>query len=132
MIEGFDCSQSWLQRRDDRHHSQTLLSERSDSGQAASKDIAGDIRVSRRLANCRQHAATGARIWLEWLAAGSLELALAQGNGHQVQRRSTGTDHETEGFLVSAPEHTMRGKRNEVAFQKAATKLRRIKKTDRR
>src|SRR5262245_32108741 len=33
-----------------------------------------------------------------------------------------------EGFSFQRPKHTMRGKRNEAAFQKAATKLRRIKK----
>src|SRR5262249_41495708 len=64
----------------------------------------GDTRVSGRLANCRQHAATGAGIWLQRLVAGSLELAPAQGNGHQLQRRSTGADHETGGLLVSAPQ----------------------------
>jgi transposase len=33
-----------------------------------------------------------------------------------------------EGFSFQRPKHTMRGKRNEAAFQKAAIKLRRIKK----
>jgi hypothetical protein len=94
-----------VQCRHHRHGTPALSAERSvriDSSKAHWSGGAGDARTSGGFAKaCRDTTASAGR-QLQCLVAGSVERAPAPSDRYRLQRRSTWTDHEARGFLVSA------------------------------
>ena len=62
------------------------------------------------------------------LVGAPLERASQEGSRYWFQRRSAAGNPARRGIFVPAPKHTMKGKRDEVAYQQARRELKRLKK----
>ena len=101
---------------------------RADAAEIAGTHAAGHARVPGRTAKGGANASPALRIWLQRLVGGATGCAPQEDNGPVVQRRACAADCCARKDFPSSPKHTMKGKRDEAAYEKAQQRLKRLKK----